>query len=377
MIRYLTSGESHGPALIATVEGIPAGIKLDVAQITLDLRRRQMGYGRGRRMRIEKDTALILAGIWRGETIGSPISILIQNRDWKNWRTKKHVQQLVPRPGHADLPGLLKYDFDGIQEVIERASARETAARTAAGSVAKQYLNSFGIRVFSHTRRIGTVSYDKPVKFNVAMFKTVESSPVRCADAEVAKEMVAEIDRAVDAKDTLGGVSEVIVTGVPVGLGSYAQWDRRADARLSGAVMGIQSVKAIEIGNSIAAASMHGSKVHDQIHHTKKNGFQQQSNNSGGVIGGITSGDEIVVRAYFKPISTLGEPLQSVNVKSKKSQKAPVVRSDICIVPAGGVVCEAAVALTLADMMAEKFGGDSIHESLVNYRAYIKHVKSR
>lgn len=377
MIRYLTSGESHGPALVATVEGIPAGVKLDPEQITIDLRRRQMGYGRGRRMRIEKDTALILAGLWQGESIGSPISILIQNRDWKNWRAAKRPRQLVPRPGHADLAGLLKYDFDDIQRVIERASARETAARTAAGAVARQYLSHFGIKVFSHTRQIGAVTNDKPVKFDTRMFKIVESSQVRCSDEQISKAMIAEIDKAVDAKDTLGGVSEVVVTGVPVGLGSYAHWDRRADSRLAGALMGVQSVKAVEIGNGVAASSLPGSEVHDPISYSKKSRFQRLSNNAGGISGGITTGDEIVVRAFFKPISTLGEPLQSVNIKSKKSERAPVVRSDVCIVPAGGVVCEAAVALVLANLVSEKFGGDSIREAVANYKSYIKHVQSR
>lgn len=377
MIRYLTSGESHGPALVATVEGLPASVKIDVEQITLDLRRRQMGYGRGRRMRIEKDSALLLSGVRKGMTIGSPVSVLIQNRDWKNWRGKTHPRQTVPRPGHADLPGLLKYDHDDIQLVIERASARETAARVAAGSIARQYLAAFGVKVFSHTRQIGSVVNEKPVRFTPAVFRKVENSRVRCADEKITHLMIAEIDRAVDAKDTLGGVSEVVAVGVPVGLGSYAQWDRRTDARLAAALMAVQSVKAVEIGDGIASASRFGSEVHDPISYNRRKGYTLNSNNSGGVIGGVTTGAEIVVRAFFKPISTLGEPLDSVDLKSKRKAKAPVVRSDVCIVPAGGVVCEAAVALTLADLVSEKFGGDSLREALANFKSYRSHVKSR
>ncbi len=377
MIRYLTAGESHGPMLTAIVEGIPSGLKLDANAITIDLRRRQMGYGRGRRMRIEQDTAIVTAGVRNGKTIGSPIAILIQNKDWKNWKGQKREPQLVPRPGHADLVGYLKYDLDDIQDAIERSSARETAARTAAGNVAKQYLDMFGITVYSHTRQIGHVVCDKSVKFSSKVFREIESSSVRCADKKVASEMVRAIDQAVERNDTLGGVSEIVVTGVPLGLGSYAQADRRATTRLAAAIMSVPSVKAIEIGNGIAAASAFGSDIHDSIAYEKKSGFRHATNNAGGIVGGITNGENLVIRAYFKPISTLGKPLPSVNLKTKRPTPAPYVRSDICIVPAGGVVCEAVIALAIAEMMSEKFGGDSMREVLANHRAYLRYVRSR
>ncbi|MFH2054662.1 MAG: chorismate synthase [bacterium] len=377
MIRFLTAGESHGPGLTTVIEGIPAGLKLDLAAINLELRRRQMGYGRGKRMRIESDRALITGGLWEGETIGSPIAIHIPNKDHKNWKDRKREPKSIPRPGHADLAGYLKYDYDDLQKVIERASARETAARTAAGAVAKQYLAQFGIVAYSHTRQIGGVVNETPVKFTPAKFREIEKSKVRCADAALAKRMIAEIDKAVERKDTLGGVSEIVVLGVPIGLGSYAQWDRRADARLAFALMSIQSVKAVEIGAGISAASSFGSEVHDPVSFKQRRGFTHESNNAGGILGGITNGEEIVLRAFFKPISTLGEPLQSTDLKSKKRVQAPYVRSDICVVPAGGVVAEAMTALVLADLVSEKFGGDSIREAVNNFRSYGRHLKSR
>ena len=377
MIRYLTAGESHGPGLTTIIEGIPAGLQLDINAITIDLRRRQMGYGRGARMRIEQDTALVTAGVWEGETIGSPISIFIQNRDWQNWKDQKREKKVVPRPGHADLPAVLKYDFDDIQKAIERSSARETAARTAAGSIAKQYLGAFGITVYSHTRRIGGVINEKAVKFNAARFREIEKSPVRCSDREVERMMIRAIDAAVAKADTLGGVSEIVVTGAPVGLGSYAQWDRRLDTRLAAAVMGVQSVKGVEIGEGFRSAELPGSEVHDPISYDKKKGYFQTSNNAGGIAGGISTGEEIIVRAYFKPISTLGKPLKSTNISTKKTTDAPYVRSDICVVPAGGVVCEAVVAIAIADAMSEKFGGDSMREALENFKSFLKHVRKR
>jgi chorismate synthase len=377
MIRFLTAGESHGPGLSAIIEGIPAGLSLDINAITVDLRRRQMGYGRGARMRIEQDTALVTAGLWEGETIGSPICIFIQNRDWKNWKDQKRDKKLVPRPGHADLPAVLKYDFDDIQKAIERSSARETAARVAAGAVARQYLAAFGISVYSHTRRIGTATNDKPVKFSTAKFREVEKSPVRCADKAAERAMISAIDAAVEKADTLGGVSEIVVIGAPVGLGSYAQWDRRLDTRLAAAIMSVQSVKAVELGEGVKSAELPGSQVHDPINYSARRGYYQSSNNSGGIAGGISTGEELIIRAFFKPISTLGKPLKSTNLQSKHSVDAPYVRSDICVVPAGGVVCEAMVALALADLVSEKFGGDSLREALANHRAYLKHVRKR
>lgn len=377
MIRYVTAGESHGPGLTVIVEGIPAGLKLDVNAITIDLRRRQMGYGRGARMRIEQDTALVTSGIWDGESIGSPISVFVQNRDWKNWKDQKREKKLVPRPGHADLPAVIKYDFDDIQKAIERSSARETAARTAAGSIAKQYLGNFGIRVYSHTRRIGEVESDKPVRFNDATYREIEKSPVRCADKTIEKEMIRGIDKAVELADTLGGIAEIVVTGVPIGLGSYVQWDRRCDSRLAAAIMGVQSVKAVEIGEGIRAAYELGSQVHDPIVYSRSKGYKHQSNNAGGITGGISNGENIILRAYFKPISTLGKPLKSVHLKSKSPVDAPYVRSDICVVPAGGVVCEAVVALVIADLFSEKFGGDSMRETEDNFKSYLRHVRRK
>lgn len=377
MIRFVTAGESHGMGLTAVLEGIPAGLKLDLQAINFDLRRRQLGYGRGLRMRIEQDTALITAGVWDGVTIGAPISIFIQNRDWKNWKDQARPKRTVPRPGHADLPAVLKYDFDDIQKAIERSSARETAARTAIGAIAKQFLHAFGIVVYSHTRRIGNIVNDQPVKFTPAKFRQIEKSPVRCASPAAAKLMIHEVDRAVTRQDTLGGVSEVVVSGAPVGLGSYVQWDRRADVRLAAAVMGVQSVKAIEIGTGILASTQFGSQVHDPILYNKSRGYHHRSNNAGGITAGITTGEEIILRAYFKPISTLGKPLPSTDLKSRRPTDAPYVRSDICVVPAGGVVCEAVVALALADMLSEKFGGDSMREALANYRSYLRHVNKR
>jgi chorismate synthase len=377
MIKYLTAGESHGPALTAIIEGIPAGLKLDREAITIDLRRRQMGYGRGKRMRIERDTAIVTAGLWDGVTIGSPIAILIHNKDWANWKDQPREKKLIPRPGHADLVGYLKYDFDDVQKVIERSSARETAARTAAGNVAKQYLDCFGIKVYSHTRRIGGVAYDTPIRFSPKVYREVESSHVRCADKRITREMIIEIDRAVDQRDTLGGISEIIVTGAPVGLGSYVQGDRRASVRLVAAIMSVPSVKAVESGDGIASSSSFGSDIHDPIVHQKKAGYRYASNHAGGILGGITNGEEIVLRAFFKPISTLGKPLDSVTLKTKRPTPAPYVRSDICIVPAGGVVCEAVVALAMAELVAEKFGGDSMRETLANYHSYLKYVRVR
>ncbi len=377
MIRYLTAGESHGPSLTAIIEGIPAGMKLDGEAITFDLRRRQMGYGRGKRMRIERDTAIVTAGIWDGVTIGSPIAILIQNKDWANWKGHQREKKLIPRPGHADLVGYLKYGLDDIQKAIERSSARETVARTALGNVARQYLAHFGIKVYSHTRRIGDVAYDTPVKFTPKVFRDVESSHVRCVDKSSTLEMIKAIDRAVEQGDTRGGATEVIVTGAPIGLGSYVQWDRRADARLAAAIMSVPSVKAVEIGDGIASSSSFGSDVNDPIVYENNDGYRHVSNHAGGIIGGITNGEEILLRAFFKPISTLSKPLDSVNLKTKRKTIAPYVRSDICIVPAGGVVCEAVVALVIADLLSEKFGGDSMRETLANYHSYLKYVRAR
>jgi chorismate synthase len=372
----LTAGESHGPAVTVIIEGIPAGLKVDTARVNLELRRRQFGYGRGKRMHLERDTATVSGGLWRGHTNGGPVSITIRNRDWTNWKDRKPRKQQVPRPGHADLPGVLKYDLHDIQAVIERSSARETAARTAAGAVAKQLLAHLGVEVHSHTLAIGSVRNDQPVDLGPARIRSIERSAVRCADATISKQMIREIDRAVDSADTLGGVAEIVTMALPVGLGSYAQWDRRADSRLAAAIMSVQSVKAVEIGDGIESAALFGSTVHDPIERVH-GVYQMPTNSCGGILGGVTTGGNVVIRAFFKPISTLGNPLPSVNMKTGKPAKAPVVRSDICVVPAGGVICEAVTALVFADLVVAKFGGDSLRELLANYRTYNEHVRKR
>jgi chorismate synthase len=381
MVRFLTAGESHGRALVVILEGIPAGLSLDVDAITADLRRRQGGYGRGRRMAIESDRADILSGVRAGETIGGPIAMSIENRDWVNWqhtmRTTsdapldaggaRRAPVTRPRPGHADLAGIAKYGRGDIRDILERASARETAARVAAGAVARQLLDRAGIRITSHVFAIGQarLAEGSTVTFDAAAALPAEA-PLRCVDTEVERRMVDEIDRAREAGDTKGGAFEVIATGVPVGLGSYVQWDRKLDGRLAQALMSIPAIKAVGVGLGPEAAARPGSRVHDEIvpdpSGSHSTGVSRPTNNAGGLEGGVTNGEDLRVSAWMKPISTLMKPLRSVDLTTMGEAVAAIERSDVCAVPAAAVVGEAMVALVLADALTEKFGGDSVAE---------------
>jgi len=394
MLRFLTAGESHGQALLVTVDGMPAGLELDIDGLNEQLRRRQGGYGRGRRMAIESDRAEILAGVRRGRTTGAPIALLIRNRDWVNWQQTMHVEREMPegatgasraevtrpRPGHADLAGAVKYGHEDIRDVLERASARETAARVAAGSLGRQLLARFGIRIASHVSMIGDValSADRTVSFAEAA-AIPEDAPLRCADAEAQQRMVAAIDRARDAGDTLGGAFEVIATGVPPGLGSYVQWDRKLDGRLGQALMCIHAIKAVGIGIGPEAALRPGSRVHDEILPPPADAGLpvRPTNNAGGLEGGVTNGEDVRVLGFMKPISTLMKPLRSVDLATMAPQPAAIERSDICAVPAAAVVGEAMVAFVLADAFLEKFGGDSIDEIERHYAVTGEQVRRR
>ena len=375
MLRFLTAGESHGPQLTVILDGVPAGLELDAHRdLEPDLRRRQGGHGRGKRQQIESDAADITAGVRGGRTLGSPIALTIVNRDWDNWKgpmqveaegfTKKAVTRV--RPGHADLAGMLKYDLDDARDVLERASARETAARVAVGAVAKALLRVAGMTVSSHVVRIGAVvAPDKPVDQ-----PAVEASPVRCADPETSAQMVEAIDAARAAGDTLGGTAVVIAHHVVAGLGSYAQWDRRLDGRIAQAMCSIPSVKGVELGDALQAAASLGSTVHDRPAWSSESGFHHLSNRQGGLSGGVSNGEDVWARVHFKPISTLLTPLRSVDVHTGEETNAHYERSDICVVPAGAVVAEAMLALVLADALLEKFGGDSVDELARNIEGY-------
>ncbi len=375
MLRFLTAGESHGPQLTVIIDGVPAGLELDAGRdLAPDLRRRQGGHGRGKRQQIESDSAAITAGVRGGLTLGSPISLTIANRDWDNWSgpmqveaegfTKKPVTRV--RPGHADLAGMLKYDFDDARDVLERASARETAARVAVGAVAKALLGVAGTTVSSHVVRIGEVVAREPQVDGAA----VEASPVRCADPEASARMVEAIDAARAAGDTLGGTAVVTAHHVVAGLGSYAQWDRRLDGRIAQAMCSIPSVKGVELGDALRAAASLGSTVHDRPAWSSESGFHHLSNRQGGLAGGVSNGEDVWARVHFKPISTLLTPLRSVDVRTGEEVNAHYERSDICVVPAGAVVAEAMLALVLADALIEKFGGDSIDELARNLEGY-------
>jgi len=386
MLRFLTAGESHGELLMGIIEGMPAGLLIRVTDIDRDLGRRQAGYGRGSRMKIEKDSVKIYTGVRWGRTLGSPIGLAIRNRDWENWRDKMSPDPMFlnsaasitrPRPGHADLSGALKYGATDIRNIIERSSARETAMRVAVGAVAKRLLEEFGIEVISHVLSIGGVYAKIPKTSPKEIKKRAEFSELRCLDAEAEKRMLRKIDEARAAGDSLGGVFEVIVTGVPAGLGSHAHWDRKLDGKLAAALMSIQAIKGVEVGAGFGTANRPGSLVHDEIYWNKKIGFYRKTNQAGGIEGGISNGENIILRAAMKPIPTLMQPLRSVDMVSKKPHKAGVERSDVCAVPAAGVVSEAAVAFELAAAMLEKFGGDNLEEMKRNYQGYGNHVKSR
>ncbi len=379
-LRFLTSGESHGKGLTIIVEGIPAGLPLTEAYLARDMARRQKGYGRGGRMKIEKDAAEILSGVRHGLTLGSPIALWVQNRDWENWRVSMSVEPVdepvTPvtrlRPGHADLPGAVKYNHTDVRNVLERASARETAARVAAGGVARRFLEEFGIAVHAHVRSIGNVTANVPDPID---WDRVEASPVRCADPEAERPMMDAIDAAKAAKDTAGGVFEVIATGVPIGLGSHIQWDRKLDGRIAQGLMSIHAAKGVEIGLGFTQTTLPGSKVHDIIEPwagSDRPKWQRRTNNAGGLEGGMTTGQSVVARVAIKPISTLIKPLPSVDLLTGEEVLAHYERSDVCQVPPACVIGEAMMALALADAFLEKFGGDHMAETRRNYQGYLK-----
>jgi len=385
MLRYLNGGESHGKYLLAVLEGVPAGLPLRADHVNQDLARRQKGYGRGGRMRVEEDRVEFACGVRKGITLGNPVGLMIANKDWENWRDVMAVEpgpvppeKVVtrPRPGHADLVGAIKYGHRDIRNVLEKASARETAIRVAVGGVAKEVLAQFGMRVISYTTEIGGIvakRCDDPLE----AYERAETSDVRSPDPEAGARMIEQIRLAKHKGDTLGGVFEVVVTNPPIGLGSYAQWDRRLGARLAMAAMSIQAMKGVEIGMGFEAARRFGSEVHDDIYYESDGRrFIRKTNNAGGLEGGITNGEPVVLRVAMKPISTLYSPKKSVDIQTKEPFDATVERSDICTVPAAGVVGEAVIAFEMANVMIEKFGGDSVEEMKRNYDAYQAYVKA-
>jgi chorismate synthase len=397
-LRFTTAGESHGKAFVAVVEGLPAGLPVTAEAVDRDLARRMQGYGRGARMKLERDCIEWLAGVRAGETLGSPVAMLIVNRDWANWEDimapeaaepgelrRRRVSR--PRPGHADLAGVLKYDRLDARDILERASARETAARVAAGALAKRLLDEFGVEVGSHVVSLGGVVVPRPAELPVPLNDTADRSEVRVLDRLAEPEIVRRIDEAKKAGDTLGGEVEVVARGAVVGLGSHVSWDRKLDGRLAGLLMSIPAVKAVEIGLGVEAARRPGSQVHDAIYAgqsplpptqgDRRGGFRRQSNNAGGLEGGITTGEPVVVRVAMKPISTLMSPLPTVDLSSGEPANAQSERSDVTAVPALGVIAEAMVAVALADAMLEKFGGDSLGEMRRNYQAYVASLGSR
>jgi chorismate synthase len=380
MLRILTAGESHGPACVAIIEGMPAGIRVRLEDINQDLKRRHSDFGRGGRKLIEEDKAEILSGVRYGKTLGSPITLLVKNLDFANWQDEMRIEETEkpaakvtrPRPGHADLAGVIKYGQDDIRNISERASARETIGRVMGGAVVRRLLLEFGIRLASHTIQIGSVTLtrrDYAFEEVASVFST--DPALRCIDRETSQKMKQAILEAADRKDTLGGVVEVIATGVPVGLGSVMHYDRRLDGRLAQALMSIPSVKAVEIGNAITGAAMFGSEFQDQIIY-QGNRFTRQTNNMGGIEGGMSNGEDIVCRVYHKPISTLGAPAKTIDIATRQPAPAAAERSDICAVPRAGVISEAMLALVLGQAMLEKFGGDHIDEMKRNFNAYIK-----
>jgi chorismate synthase len=393
MFRFLTAGESHGPALTTIIEGVPAGLGVIAEPLNIQLRRRQGGYGRGARQKIETDAAEILSGIRFGRTLGSPITLVVRNRDWANWTTKMSVEPLpegqaetsaiaVPRPGHADYAGMMKYGHDDLRNVLERASARNTATMVAVGAVARLLLAEFGITITSHVVNIGGIKVNADGLDLRCVGELSEDSPVRVADKEAEAQIIAAIDEAKYRGDTLGGTFEVVALGVPVGLGSYVHWDERIDGKLAQALMSIQAIKAVEVGIGVRAADIPGSEVHDAFFYDPENGgdasrFRRGSNNAGGTEGGITNGEPLVIRAVMKPIATLMKQLPSVNLQTKEGVPAFAERSDVCAVPAAAVVGEAMVAIVLAQVMTQKFGGDSLEDMRASYNHYMRRVAER
>ena len=395
MITFRTAGESHGPALIALVEGVPAGLPLLIADIDVQLARRQQGYGRGRRMQIEQDRAQFLSGVRAGETLGSPIAMLVPNRDWKNWEAimdsaprpeddspeGRRRQVTRVRPGHADLTGILKYDRDDARDILERASARETTARVAAGAVARRLLSEFGVAVASHLVHLGGVDAARPDPMPTDINSAADASALRCLDADAEARMIERIDAAKAEGNTLGGICEIVVSGLPVGLGAHVAWDRKLDGRLAAAICSIPAVKGVEMGLGFEAARRTGAEVHDEIEpapgRVLTGNVRRRTNRAGGLEGGMTTGEPLVLRVAMKPISTLMRPLETVDLRTGASAEAAAERSDVTAVPAMGVIAEAMTALVLADAFAEKFGGDSLVEMRRNYDGYLARVAER
>ncbi len=386
MLRFLTAGESHGPELVVIIEGAPAGYEISLEAINRDLARRQKGYGRGGRMAIERDEVRVVSGIRFGRTLGSPITFIVENRDFKNWEKRMSVDprdrgeaKLVtrPRPGHADLAGVLKYNLEDIRDVLERASARETAARVALGSFARQLVAPFGISVLGYVMSIGSIEAKIPFDISFEQLALVsEQSPVRVADADAERAIIAEIDLCKKEGDTLGGVVEVMAAGLPVGLGSHVQWDRKLDGRIAHALMSLQAVKGVEFGKGFGAARVRGSQLHDEIgYDAAAQRFTRHSNNSGGTEGGISTGEPLRVRVAFKPLSTLMRPLRSADIKTKAEAIAAIERSDVCAIPAAAVIAESVVTFEIANAFLEKFGGDSFTEIARNYKSYLQQVR--
>jgi chorismate synthase len=393
MLRFTTAGESHGPALVSILEGVPAGLPLRAEDVDVELHRRQQGYGRGRRMQIERDTIELLSGVRAGETLGSPIAMLIRNRDWKNWEeimdparreTDSAPRKRVvtrPRPGHADLSGMLKYDREDGRDILERASARETTARVAAAAICRRLLGELGITIGSHVIHLGGVDARRPDPFPTDLNTAADASPLRTLDPDAEREMIARIDEAKRAGNTLGGICEVVVQGVPVGLGSHVSWDRKLDGRLAGALMSIHAVKGVEIGMGFESARRPGSEVHDEIERApdipRTGNVRRRTNRAGGLEGGITTGEPIVLRVAMKPIATLMRPLSTVDLASGEPAAAVAERSDVTAVPAMGVIAEAMAAYIIAEAVLEKFGGDSLAELRRNHDGYVSHIAGR
>ncbi len=377
MIRWLGAGESHGKGISVIIDGLPAGIAIDVEAINRELSRRQMGYGRGRRMKIENDRVLIFSGIRHGKTLGSPVQLLVINRDYKNWTEVMEIgpggsgmRITKPRPGHGDLAGYLKYGFDDIRNVLERASARTTVSWVAGGAIFKQFLANFGITIYSHTLRIGRIQAKK-VDQDIT---ELDNTPLRCLDSQKEKQMMELIDQAQRRGDSVGGVCEVIAQGVCAGLGTYAQFDRRLDARIGQVMFSIPSVKGVEIGSGFDSAQRFGSEVQDQIYYKKARGFYRRTNRAGGIEAGVSNGEDIIVRLWCKPIPTLRQPLNSVDIETKSPVLAQKERADVCVVPAVGVIGEAMLAYVIADAFLEKFGSDTMRDIQANFAAYLRRL---
>lgn len=380
MLRFLTAGESHGKSLTAIIDGVPSNLQVKADYINAHLKRRQLGYGRGDRMAIEADKAEITGGVRGGKTMGGPVSLVINNKDWNNWQKAMDAEEIAeaeklsrPRPGHADLSGMLKYNVNDARNVLERASARETAARVAVGAVARRFLAEFDISIESCVTGIGTATTDATI-FSSGAGEKADKSPVRCLDANAESAMIKEIDKAADAGDTLGGTFEVVVFGLPAGIGSYSQWDTRLDARIAKAVASIPAIKGVEFGDGFALAQRFGSEAQDEIFYEPGRGYFRKTNRAGGLEAGMTNGSPVRIRAAMKPIPTLKQCLATVDVSTKKPAKAIHERSDVCAVPAASVIGEAVVAIEVMEAMLEKFGGDCMDDIMVSYRAYLERI---